>query len=45
MERISLKALVLTAVRRLELLDVEKPKPPPGWVLLRVIYSASAAPT
>lgn len=34
-----MRALVLTDVRRLEVREVEKPRPPPGWVLLRVMYS------
>jgi len=34
-----MKALVWTAVGKMEIRDVEKPKPQPGWVLLRVSYA------
>ncbi|MFP3303384.1 MAG: alcohol dehydrogenase catalytic domain-containing protein, partial [Caldivirga sp.] len=33
-----MKALVWTAVRRMEVKDVPTPTPQPGWVLMRVRY-------
>lgn len=34
-----MKALVWTAIRRMEIKDVPKPTPQPGWVLMRVKYA------
>lgn len=34
-----MKALVWTAIKRMEIKEVEKPKPGSGWVLLKVRYS------
>ncbi len=34
-----MRALVWTAIKRMEIKDVEKPRPGPGWVLLRVMYT------
>ncbi|WP_188604086.1 galactitol-1-phosphate 5-dehydrogenase [Vulcanisaeta souniana] len=33
-----MKALVWTAVRKMDIMDVEKPRPGPGWALLKVSH-------